>query len=334
MQGISGLLGAGLLAVGLLVAEMPFASAQTGVVAGKLQALPPDKDSDLKLYLADGRTVNGAAALERVQREAKVILWLAGNQFFAMDEVVRSFQKANPGTEVGLVTLPPGLLMDGILAGGISYAGRDYPGLPDVYASVNLGHLQKLKGAGLMDQYAIYMHNEMEIMVGKGNPKKILGIRDLARTDVRTSMPNPINEGIMQFYARKVLQRHGIWSQMSGGKECLSCQATANNWFTAVHHRETPDRIKAGTSDAGIVWKTESMEALRAGAQVDTVQLPPEDSLRNEVSYAIGVIKGSRRADAAARYMSFLATAEAQAAYAKFGFVSASAQELATKPIP
>ena len=43
------------------------------------------------------------------------------------------------------------------------------------------------------------------------------------------------------------------------------------------------------------------MEALRAGAQVDTVQLPPEDSLRNEVSYAIGVIKGSRRADAAAR---------------------------------
>jgi ABC-type molybdate transport system substrate-binding protein len=334
MQRISGLLGAGVLAVAMLGAGALPASAQTGAVAGKMRAIPPDKDSDLKLYLADGRIVTGAAALSSVQREAKVILWLAGNQFFAMDEVVHTFQKANPGTEVGLITLPPGLLLEGILAGGISYGGRDYPGLPDVYASVNLGHLQKLKGAGLMDQYAIYMHNEMEVMVGKGNPKQIRGIRDLVRPDVRTSMPNPINEGIMQFYARKVLERHGIWAQISGGKECFSCQTTPNNWFTAVHHRETPERIKAGTSDAGIVWKTESLEALREGAQVDTVQLPPEDSLRNEVSYAIGAMKGSRRAEAAARYLRFLATPEAQGAYAKFGFVNASAQELALKPIP
>ena len=54
------------------------------------------------------------------------------------------------------------------------------------------------------------MHNELQIMVAKDNPKKITSIKDLAREDVRTSMPNPINEGIMQFYIRKVLERHGI----------------------------------------------------------------------------------------------------------------------------
>jgi hypothetical protein len=76
-------------------------------------------------------------------------------------------------------------------------------------------------------------------------------------------MPNPVNEGIMQFYIRKVLERYGIWQTISGGKECVHCQTTDNNWFTAVHHRETPARIAANQSDAGIVWKTEVLAALR-----------------------------------------------------------------------
>jgi hypothetical protein len=70
-------------------------------------------------------------------------------------------------------------------------------------------------------------------------------------------MPNPVNEGIMQFYARKALERHGIWSAIANGQECASCQTTERNWFTAVHHRETPDRIRDNKPDAGIVWETE-----------------------------------------------------------------------------
>jgi len=40
----------------------------------------------------------------------------------------------------------------------------------------------------MMDSYRVYMHNELQIMVAKGNPKKITGVQDLARADVRTSM--------------------------------------------------------------------------------------------------------------------------------------------------
>jgi ABC-type molybdate transport system substrate-binding protein len=313
---------------------MPASATAPAAESAKFATIPKNKDNDLKLYLANGQIVKGADALGRMQREAGVILWLAGNQFFAMDDVVQAFQQANPGVQVGLITLPPGLLLDAIMGGGWTYNGQSFPGRPDVYASVNLGHLRKLKAAGLMDQYAIYMHNELQIMVAKGNPKRIGTIKDLARPDVRTSMPNPVNEGIMQFYAKKVLERNGIWQQISGGKECVSCQTTPNNWFTAVHHRETPDRIKAGTSDAGIVWKTEVLEAVRAGAQVDAVELPPADSLRDEVSYAIGAMNGSPRAEAAAKYLRYLATPQATAAYTKFGFVAASPQELVIKPIP
>lgn len=303
-------------------------------VAPRMAQIPKDKDTDLKLYKADGEIVTGAGAMARMNTQANLILWLAGNQFFAMDHVVHEFQRQNPGVEVGLITLPPGLLVEAILRGGWIFEGREYPGLPDVYASVNLAHLKRLNVAGLMDHYAVYMHNELEIMVAKGNPKKISGIADLGRADIRTSMPNPVNEGIMQFYARKVLERHGLWAQIAGGKECGSCQTTPNNWFTAVHHRETPMRLKSDMSDAGIVWKTETLEALRDGALVEGVVLPPQDSLRDEVSYAIGVLKGSRRAEAAARYLDFLATPAGQSAYASFGFVKATPQELAVKPIP
>jgi ABC-type molybdate transport system substrate-binding protein len=297
-------------------------------------AIPEGKETDTKLYGANGGgVVIGKEALEQMPK-AGLVLWLAGNQFFAMDDVIGAFQKHDPGVSVGLITLPPGLLLQAIKAGGWVYEGKQYPGEPDIYASVNLGHLQQLKASAMMDSYMVYMHNELQIMVAQGNPKKIAGVQDLARPDVRTSMPNPVNEGIMQFYIRKVLERHGIWQTISGGKECVHCQPTNNNWFTAVHHRETPDRIVADQSDTGMVWKTEVLAAERGGASVDAVALPDEDSLRTEVSYVIGMLTGSNRRDAAEAFLGFLRSPGGQDAYAKFGFVPASDAELQPKPIP
>ena len=49
-----------------------------------------------------------------------------GNQFFAMDDVIAAFGKKNPGTSVGLITLPPGLLLQAIKAGGWTFDGKEY----------------------------------------------------------------------------------------------------------------------------------------------------------------------------------------------------------------
>jgi len=319
------------LLAGLMTSPLPHAWGEDAP-SSKLVAIPPDKDTDIKFYAVDGSVVTGTDALARMPG-ADLTLWVAGNQFFAMDEVIGAFRRGEPGLSVGLITLPPGLIVSAILAGGWVYKGHEYAATPDIYASVNLGHLKRLKTAGLMSQYAVYMHNELQILVAKSNPKNVTGIDDLVRADVRTSMPNPVNEGIMQFYARKVLERHDLWQKISDGKECVSCQTTANNWFTAVHHRETPARILEGTSDAGIVWKTEVLEAQRHGANVDAVELPPSDSLRTDVAYAIGVLTNSKHKEIADRYLAFVGSEAGQAAYAKFGFVNATAEELRPKPI-
>ena len=300
----------------------------------ELAAIPPNKDTDLKFYRADGSIQKGVEALDHMTSDADLVLWVAGNQFFAMDEVVGAFQKTHPGVTVGLITLPPGLILSAIQNGGWVYNGKEYRCAPDVYASVNLGHLRQLKAAGLMSHYAVYMHNELQIMVAKGNPKKIAGIDDLVRPDIRTSLPNPVNEGIMQFYARKVLERHGLWSQIANGKECVSCQTTERNWFTAVHHRETPERIRDDKSDAGIVWKTEVMEALRHGAQVEAVELPAADSLRDEVSYAIGALEnGTAQSKMPHPILLSLPPMRRRMLTRNSDFVRARPDELALKPI-
>ena len=327
-----------LAAIGLM-AVATLAQAQTALPnstanAIKMPAIPEGKETDVKFYAANGGgVVMGSDAFEQMPK-AGLVLWLAGNQFFAMDDVIGAFQKHDPAISVGLITLPPGLLLQAIKAGGWIYDDKEYRGQPDVYASVSLGHLKQLKLSAMMDSYMVYMHNELQIMVAQGNPKRIAGVQDLARADVRTSMPNPINEGIMQFYIRKVLERHGIWQTISGGKDCVHCQTTENNWFTAVHHRETPDRILANQSDAGMVWKTEVLAALRRGAHVEGVALPEQDSLRTEVSYVIGMLKDPKHRQASEVFLSFLRSSECQDAYAKFGFVNASETELQLKAIP
>src|SRR4051812_35120661 len=94
--------------------------ARQAMTVSQLPPLPNGKETDIKFYDVSGKTVTGQDAFEKMP-EAELVLWLAGNQFFAMDDVVHAFQKERPGTTVGLITLPPGLLLQAIKAGGWAY---------------------------------------------------------------------------------------------------------------------------------------------------------------------------------------------------------------------
>ena len=316
-------------ATGKAVAPTPAAAPVSA-----FEPIPANKDNDLRLFYPDGRIVKGSEALEKMQHDASLTLWLAGNQFFAMEDVMRAFYEKNRGVgSVGIITLPPGIILNAINKGGWSYQGKDYPMTPDVYASVNLDHLKALKAKGKMDDYMTYIRNKLELVVAQGNPKHVKGISDLKRTDLRVMLPNPITEGIMKFYVKKVLVRHGLWDQLSGGKECKSCQATPQTYFTSVHHREIPDGLKANTVDVGIVWASEVQHAKDEGAPIEGIPLPPEDSLVKEAAYVIGPLNHAEHSAAATRYLNFLKTPQAQKAYTHHGFIKATKEDLALKPI-
>ncbi|NOX42790.1 MAG: ABC transporter substrate-binding protein [Gammaproteobacteria bacterium] len=264
-----------------------------------------------------------------------LVMYLAGNQFMVMEELIKDFQKKNKGIKTVYVeTIPPGQILKGQLLKQGSIDGQKTSMEPDIYASVNLKHLKKLKGKGKMDKYIIYTHNKLELMVKKGNPKGIKGPKDLGRDDLVQSHPNPLTEGIFKFYGSEMLKDLGIHKKVTAEKMCKGCWAIeGKTWFTVRHHRETPQRIEEGKADVGIVWTTEVVHAKKEGREIDGVSIPAPYNKQDKVGYAIGVLKAGRNQDNAARFLKYLATDAAQDIYVSYGFVKATKKELELKPL-
>jgi ABC-type molybdate transport system substrate-binding protein len=287
----------------------------------------------------DYRTFNtdGSIAMGQIgdSYTADLVMYLAGNQFMVMEELIKAFQKLNPDIETVYVeTIPPGQILKGQLLKQGEIEGQQTAMNPDIFASVNLGHLKKMKAEGKMDEYAIYIHNKLELMVAAGNPKGIKGPEDLGRDDLVQSHPNPLTEGIFKFYGAEMLKDLGLYEKVTGNAECRSCWAVeGKTWFTSRHHRETPDRIEKGEADVGIVWTTEVVHAKAEGRPIDGVAIPAPYNKQDKVNYAIGIVNTGRNPDNAARFLQFLATDQAQGIYESYGFLRASAEELALKPL-
>jgi ABC-type molybdate transport system substrate-binding protein len=264
---------------------------------------------------------------------ADLVMYLAGNQFMVMQELIGDFQSKNPDIEsVYVETIPPGQILKGQLLKQGEIEGTPTAMNPDIFASVNIDHLKKLHGEGLMNEYITYIHNKLELMVAEGNPKGIKGPEDLARDDLVQSHPNPLTEGIFKFYGSEMLKDLGLYDKVTGGAECKACWAIeGKTWFTARHHRETPDRIEKGEADVGIVWTTEVVHAKAEGRPISGVAIPAPLNKQDKVNYAIGIMTNGRNSDHAARYLAYLATDAAQSIYEKYGFIRANAEELTLK---
>jgi ABC-type molybdate transport system substrate-binding protein len=265
-----------------------------------------------------------------------LVMYLAGNQFMVMEELIKDFQSKNPDIKTIYVeTIPPGQIFQGQILKQGQINGQDTAQNPDLFASVNLGHLKKLKEAGVMSDYITYTHNKLELMVAKGNPKGIKGPEDLGRDDLVQSHPNPLTEGIFKFYGAQMLKDLGLYEKVTGNAQCKDCWAVKDKtWFTQRHHRETPYRIENGQADVGIVWTTEILHAKAEGRAIDGVAIPAPYNMEDKVGYALGALKTGRNPYNAMRYMAYLGTDAAQSIYASYGFGKASDKDLILKPIP
>lgn len=262
-----------------------------------------------------------------------LVMYLAGNQFMVMEDLIKDFQSKNTDIETVYVeTIPPGQILKKQLLQQGEINGQKTAMNPDLYASVNINHLKKLNSKGLMNEYMIYTHNKLELMVAAGNPKNIRGPKDLGRDDLVQSHPNPLTEGIFKFYGSEMLKDLDLHEKVTAGKECKGCWAVpGKTWFTARHHRETPQRIEEGTADVGIVWTTEVSHAKREGRAIDGVAIPAPYNKQDKVAYVMGSMNNGRNTENAQRFMKYLASKEAQNIYAGHGFIPASSEELKIK---
>jgi molybdenum ABC transporter molybdate-binding protein len=266
---------------------------------------------------------------------ADLVMYLAGNQFMVMEELIKDFQSKHPEIKTVFVeTIPPGQILKGQILKQGEIAGQKIAQNPDIFASVNINHLKSLHKKGLMEDYMIYIHNKLELMVSEGNPKKIEGVGDLGRDDLIQSHPNPLTEGIFKFYGSEMLKDAGLYEKVTANAQCKSCWAVpGKTWFTSRHHRETPDRIESGEADVGIVWTTEVVHAKAEGRKIDGVSIPAPLNKQDKVGYAIGKLNTGKNPSSADAYLAYLQTEDAQNIYAKYGFVPASNHERELRPL-
>jgi ABC-type molybdate transport system substrate-binding protein len=252
---------------------------------------------------------------------ADLVLFMAGNQFMAMADIVAAFRETHP--EIGQIfyeTLPPGMALRQILAGGAVFRDRLLRVTPDIYSAVNEKAMQKLSDAGHLEpgDYRLYLHNRLSLMVPAGNPAGIETVNDLGRQGVRMSQPDPDNEDI----ARHILD---MYNQAGGerlARRIMEEKKTAGTTqMTVVHHRETPLRIAAGTADVGPVWATEIHHARSLGLPIDEVQPGATLDQRDRINYFICRLKTAPHPENAQKFLEFILSSAAQAVYARYGFI-------------
>lgn len=84
--------------------------------------------------------------------------------------------------------------------------------------------------------------------------------------------------------------------------------------------REVLQFVQSGAAPLGVVFTTDAL-TLKPGSGVKIIYHFPNSALANPVVYPIAVVGGSKKQDAAAKFIAFLQTKTAELAFSKAGFV-------------
>ena len=248
----------------------------------------------------------------------KLALYVGGNYYFAMAPLVQAFEKLHPEFKGHIYweTIPPGLLMQQLKAGGtVTVGNMTWTVKPDVYLA-GLKKVQQYVENGTLQAPAVpYVTNTLTIMVAKGNPAHITGLTDLAKPDIKLAMPNPEFEGI----ARQI---KAALSKAGGPQLVTMVYATklkdGSTALTHIHHRQTPLWIMQGRAEAGVTWQSEALFQEQAGHAISHVDIPA--SQNSTAVYGGAVVTGAAHAKAGRQWLRFVSSPEGVAIFERYGF--------------
>lgn len=250
---------------------------------------------------------------------AKLVLFVGGNEWMAMPSVVDAFVRGHPdAAPVFYETLPPGMLAAQLASGSLQVGSLKVSVQADVFMA-GKRRMAEVFNAGLVGRATTYASNTLAILVRRGNPKHVSGMADLGRADVRVAMPNPVYEGV----ARQI----ELSMRETGGARLVDAvMATkvrnGTTLLTQIHHRQTPLWIVQGRVDAGPLWLTEGLHQERIGAPVEVVRIPAASNAT--ATYQAAVTTHARHARLAEEFVRFLESPQARDILRSYGFGSPS----------
>lgn len=249
--------------------------------------------------------------------DPQLTVFFAGNQFMVVHDLVEAFKQRYPQYQrIYVETLPPGILTKQIETGSLVMGNLRIAVKPDIFTN-GKGSIDDLqKEHGWFADTADYARNPLAIMVAKGNPKHVEGLKDLGRPDVRVSMPNPQWEGIAKQIEASYRQAGGDALDRTIMDSKVKDGST---YLTRIHHRESPLRVLQGESDAAPVWSTEAyFQQQIMHRPVETITIPADQNVTS--TYTAARMKDAPHAQAAKDFLAFMTSTEAQGIYRKYGF--------------
>ncbi len=254
--------------------------------------------------------------------QSQLNLFMAGNQFMVMEELVSAFKELHPEIRnIYFQTLPPGLQLRQILADGAIFLGQRIDAAADIYTSVSEKSMESLADAHKIapGSHGRYLHNRIVLLIPSGNPAAIATVSDLGADHVRISQPDPANEDIA-FHIMEMYRDAGGEALVHRIMEEKRAEGTTI--MTVVHHRETPLRLQKGTVDVGPVWATEAVYARSRNLPVNVIDPGPDLDQRHRINYYICKLKRSPHPQNAEKFLAFIASDRAHAIYERHGFIT------------
>jgi molybdate transport system substrate-binding protein len=255
--------------------------------------------------------------------DPKLVLYVGGNYFFAMAPLVTAFEQEHPEFKGRIYweTLPPGLLVKQIEAGGTVTSGNmTWTAKPDAYFA-GLKKVQGLINQGVLTGPAVpYATNTLAIMVPAGNPGHVKSLSDLARPDLHVIMPNPEFEGVAHQIEASLKKAGGNALAATVYKTKVAGGSTV---LTHIHHRQTPLFLMQGRAQAGVTWQSEAKFQEAIGNPITHVDIPSAQN--TTATYAGAEVKRALHPEAARLWLSFIGSPTALAIFERYGFKPFSA---------
>jgi molybdate transport system substrate-binding protein len=174
----------------------------------------------------------------------------------------------------------------------------------DVFISASEDQMNslELKGLLLPGTRRDLVKNAVVLIVPKGKTG-ISSIQDLVQPEVKViaiGEPQTVPAGK---YAQEVLTHFHLYDQLKP------------KFVLGKDVRQVLTYVITGNADAGIVYATDAMTT----REVTVVATAPEDS-HSPVIYPVAILKNSKEADEAKRFLDFLTGTKAQDVFQKYGF--------------
>lgn len=247
--------------------------------------------------------------------DPQLVVFFSGNQFMCIDDLIAGFKKEYPQYQrVFAETLPPGILAKQIEGGSITIGNMRITLKPDVYTA---GKNKINEMANYFTDTASYAYNKLAIMIQAGNPKNIKNLNDLARKDVRVSMPNPAWEDVGKSIETAYVK--------AGGEPLKNIimdtkVKDSTTYLTQIHHRQSPMRILYNQSDAAPVWFSEAYYQQMIHHPIEMVTIPDKENIT--AVYMAAILKTAPHPQAAKDFMHYLVGSTAKQVYKKYGFTT------------